>query len=82
MEHDPHNAQNWCPDPFGMHEARWFSNGIPTALVRDGADEAQDPPPGSAFEYRFELPSIEPHDPPVERTHRRFRRRDSSIGAG
>jgi len=74
MEHDPHNAQNWCPDPFGSHEARWFSNGIPTALVRDGGVESQDAPPDSVFERRWELPSIEPRDPtPVEPRHRRRR---------
>jgi hypothetical protein len=81
MEHDPHNAQNWCPDPFGRHEARWFSNGIPTALVRDAGREAQDPPPDHAFEHRFTLPSIEPHEPSPLPAHRRFRHRGSRVGA-
>ena len=35
----------WYVDPFGHHEARWISDGTPTALVRDGRDESQDPPP-------------------------------------
>jgi hypothetical protein len=37
--------QGWCTDPFGRHEARWFSGGDPTALVRDGGIESTDPPP-------------------------------------
>ncbi len=82
MEHDPHNAQNWCPDPFGLHEARWFSNGIPTALVRDAGVEAQDPPPVSVFDRRYELPSIEPRDPVVTATHHRFGRRRPRVSAG
>jgi hypothetical protein len=81
MEHDPHNAQNWCPDPFGLHEARWFSNGIPTALVRDAGVEAQDPPPESVFDRRYELPSIELHDPEPAPAHHRFRHRRSSRAA-
>jgi len=46
-------AQNWCLDPYGHHEARWFSRGIPTALVRDRDVESQDPPPDSAFAHRY-----------------------------
>ncbi|MGO8869931.1 MAG: hypothetical protein ACLQPH_00750 [Acidimicrobiales bacterium] len=38
-------AEGWYKDPFGLHEARWFSVGAPTALVRDGASESTDPPP-------------------------------------
>ena len=37
--------QGWCSDPYDRHEDRWFSQGIPTALVRDGLTESQDPPP-------------------------------------
>jgi hypothetical protein len=40
------NEEGWYIDPFGRHEARWISDGQPTALVRDGPVEAQDPPPG------------------------------------
>jgi len=36
--------QGWFADPFGVHDARWFSQGTPTALVRDGRAESQDPP--------------------------------------
>ena len=37
--------QGWFVDPFGVHDARWFSQGSATALVRDGRAESQDPPP-------------------------------------
>jgi hypothetical protein len=39
------SAEGWYRDPFGKHEGRWFSDGTPTALVRDGGSEAHDPPP-------------------------------------
>jgi hypothetical protein len=39
------NPEGWFVDPFGRYEARWFSDGTPTALVRDGGVEAHDPPP-------------------------------------
>jgi hypothetical protein len=48
-----HMAQNWCIDPYGRHEARWFSRGLPTALVRDRGLESQDPPPETAFGHCF-----------------------------
>lgn len=37
--------EGWYTDPFGLHEARWFSDGQPTKLVRDGATESYDDPP-------------------------------------
>jgi hypothetical protein len=39
------NEEGWYIDPFGRHEARWISAGTPTALIRDGGVESQDPPP-------------------------------------
>lgn len=39
------SAEGWYVDPYGLHEARWFSNGEATALVRDGKVESQEPPP-------------------------------------
>jgi hypothetical protein len=39
------HAEGWYEDPFGRHEDRWFSDGTPTALVRDGGTESDDPPP-------------------------------------
>jgi|GEM_PF-1440075 len=46
-------AQGWHLDPFGVHEQRWISQGTPTALVRDGRVEAQDPPPDREPERPF-----------------------------
>ena len=39
------DAEGWFGDPYGRHEARWMSGGVPTALVRDGNVEGSDPPP-------------------------------------
>ena len=34
------------PDPYRMHQERYFSlDGLPTKLVRDGGIETYDPPP-------------------------------------
>ena len=41
------NEEGWYVDPFGRHESRWISEGTPTALVRDGRVESQDPPPST-----------------------------------
>jgi len=38
----------WHPDPSGLHELRYFSQGRPTHLVRDGAVESYDTPPPTA----------------------------------
>jgi hypothetical protein len=38
-------AQGWYRDPYLVHEDRWFSDGQPTKLVRDGGAETYDPPP-------------------------------------
>jgi len=43
------NAQGWYSDPYGHHKARWFSDGRPTALVRDDGVESTDPPPETPF---------------------------------
>ena len=49
MAHDA--AEGWYVDPFRVHAARWFSDGTPTALVRDtGGAESYDAPPSSTFE--------------------------------
>ncbi|MGA8727083.1 MAG: hypothetical protein WB565_18775 [Acidimicrobiales bacterium] len=39
------SAEGWYKDPYGEHEARWFSNGTPTSLVRDGSVESRHEPP-------------------------------------
>jgi hypothetical protein len=55
------NAEGWYIDPFGHHEARWFSDGIPTALVRDGGAESQDQPPNTPITGELErLPEAPP----------------------
>jgi len=41
--------EGWYVDPFGQHEARWISDGSPTALVRDGRVESHDPPPDAQY---------------------------------
>jgi hypothetical protein len=38
-------AQGWFDDPFRLHDARYFSAGRPTKLVRDGTAESYDEPP-------------------------------------
>jgi hypothetical protein len=54
-------AEGWYRDPFGAHEARWFSEGIPTALVRDGQLESHDPPPPAA-----DAAAVEPEELPEQ----------------
>lgn len=46
-------AEGWYVDPYGLHDARWFSEGTPTSLVRDVGVESHDPPP--ATDYTGEL---------------------------
>jgi len=41
--------EGWYSDPYRRHEHRWFSNGTPTALVRDAGTTSQDPPPDTPF---------------------------------
>src|SRR5215467_12992103 len=43
--------QGWHKDPFGLHEARYFSAGSPTKLVRDGSVEGYDEPPPGDYEW-------------------------------
>jgi hypothetical protein len=52
------NAEGWYVDPFRAHQARWFSDGLPTKLVRDGTKEFSDDPPNATYEGR--LTPIEP----------------------
>ena len=39
------DAEGWYVDPFNRHQHRWISKGKPSALVRDGGVESNDPPP-------------------------------------
>ncbi len=41
--------EGWYTDPYEIHEARWFSAGKPTKLVRDGEDESYDAPPETPY---------------------------------
>lgn len=47
-------AEGWYRDPYDRHEARWFSDGSPTSLVRDGGVEAHDAPPADAYSGQLE----------------------------
>ena len=48
--------EGWYRDPFGKHVARWFSDGTPTALVRDaGGITSQDDPPSLTYTGELEL---------------------------
>jgi hypothetical protein len=42
---DAPHEEGWYTDPYGLHDARWFSDGRPTKLVRDGTEESYDDPP-------------------------------------
>jgi hypothetical protein len=48
------NAGGWYVDPFGLHQARWFSDGRPTCLVRDDGAESDDAPPDASFDGPLE----------------------------
>lgn len=41
--------EGWYSDPYGIHEARWFSDGSPTALVRDHGTTSKDPTPMTPY---------------------------------
>ncbi len=60
--------QGWFADPFGKHEARYFSAGSPTRLVRDGEAESYDEPPAwaPAVDFRLLTAAPSPDAPPLE----------------
>ncbi len=66
--------QGWFVDPFGAHDARWFSQGTPTALVRDGRTESQDRPPDQPFDLPLvparAAPATGPVTPPSDDVRR------------
>jgi len=41
--------EGWYVDPYRLHDARWFSDGTPTALVRDKGATSHDPPPNTPY---------------------------------
>lgn len=55
------DVEGWYTDPFDRHEARWFSAGAPSKLVRDGTVESNDPPPDEPFRRQPE--AIQPRHP-------------------
>lgn len=68
-------AEGWYVDPYGTHDARWFSDGAPTALVRDDGVESRDPPPSAPYPGRLEpIAAMAPSGPDD------LRRADSSEG--
>jgi hypothetical protein len=59
------DTTNWKPDPFGIHELRFFSaDGRPTLLVMDGGKKSYDKPPASQDERPPATDQSEP-DPSV-----------------
>jgi hypothetical protein len=50
------SAEGWYVDPYGEHDARWFSEGTPTSLVRDDSIESRDEPPERPFVGPLERP--------------------------
>jgi hypothetical protein len=44
------SAEGWYHDPYHLHQHRWFSNGAPTGLVRDGSVESHEEPPPIPFD--------------------------------
>jgi hypothetical protein len=66
--------QGWSGDPFRLHEIRYFSDGRPTNLVRDGDRESYDEPPfgtsgnllvGSTATQNQESPGWPGQQPPL-----------------
>jgi hypothetical protein len=54
MDRHCSSAEGWYFDPFQRHEARWFSDGTPTSLVRDAGLESHDAPPADAYSGQLE----------------------------
>jgi hypothetical protein len=53
------NEEGWFKDPYERHEARWVSDGTPTALVRDAGVESQDTPPDEPITVEMERVAAE-----------------------
>jgi hypothetical protein len=67
--------RGWRPDPYGVHEQRYFSlDGRPTRLVSDGGKTSYDPPPNDGGLHVPVLPA----SPPVPSPGRRM----DSYGGG
>jgi hypothetical protein len=57
------SAEGWYEDPYSEHEARWFSDGTPTSLVRDGSVESRHEPPDRTIDGPLER--VEPSQTPT-----------------
>ena len=55
VSNDPSRHRGWSLDPFKNREARWFSDGTPTSLVRDPGVESRDEPPNTTYAGELEL---------------------------
>lgn len=70
--------EGWYQDPFGLHEARYFSAGRPTGLVRDGDVQSYDEPPvapGHAVGWTPERAGAGGPNPPGDAVPAKGRRR-------
>jgi hypothetical protein len=65
--------EGWCTDPFGLHEARWLSDGVPTKLVRDNGVESYEDPPDEEWTVTPSPIVEEPQDVGRETTDLRHR---------
>jgi hypothetical protein len=59
-------AQGWYRDPYAIHEDRYISEGMPTKLVRDGGQEAYDPPPDRPMPQTGLIPARPAGDDPAD----------------
>ncbi len=51
--------EGWAPDPFDAHEVRYFVDGFPTKLVRDGSvEEFDDLPPRWTWPAHLQTPRL------------------------
>jgi hypothetical protein len=70
--------EGWYQDPFRLHEARYFSAGRPTRLVRDGDVQSYDEPPvapGHAVGWTPERAGAGGPNPPGDAVPAKGRRR-------
>jgi hypothetical protein len=59
--------EGWVPDPFEAHEVRYFVDGVPTKLIRDGSVEGfDDLPPRSEWPSHLQPARPTPPAQPVQ----------------
>jgi hypothetical protein len=78
LQHVLTEAEGWYEDPYGRHSHRWYSDGHPTALVRDVGEghmtEGRDEPTSP------ELPGVTPVVAPEATDGSDLHRADESVG--